>query len=153
MAAITSRAPAVARKRRAPKGLVGGCLCDAVRYRIEGDPIDAGYCHCRLCQRSAGAPVLAWATFPIAAFTITKGKPKRYDSSRRAHRHFCARCGTQLTFRKTRGARHVDVNVATLDRPGRVPPEYHIWTASRIRWFDVRDRLPRHRDGRGDEAS
>lgn len=132
------------------KRFVGGCLCRAVRYRIDGDRVDAGYCHCRLCQHSAGAPVLAWATFPIDSFSITRGKPKRYDSSRRAFRQFCGRCGTQLTFRKSRGARFIDVNVVTLDRPDAIAPEYHIWTASRIPWFQVRDRLRRHRDGRAD---
>ena len=37
----------------------GACLCGSLRYAITAPPIDAGYCHCRLCQRSAGAPVLA----------------------------------------------------------------------------------------------
>ena len=41
----------------------GGCLCGAVRYRLEGPPLHADYyCHCRMCQRAAGAPVVAWGT-------------------------------------------------------------------------------------------
>ena len=36
--------------------LEGGCLCGAVRYRATS-PVKTNYCHCRLCQRSAGAPV------------------------------------------------------------------------------------------------
>jgi hypothetical protein len=32
----------------------GCCLCGAVSwYRVEGSPIDSGYCHCRMCQRPA----------------------------------------------------------------------------------------------------
>lgn len=45
----------------------GGCLCGAVRYRITGEPKSVGYCHCRMCQRAAGAPVVAWATVPADA--------------------------------------------------------------------------------------
>lgn len=126
---------------------VGGCLCGAIRYRLVGKPVDAGYCHCRLCRRSAGAPVLAWATFPIGALTVTQGRPRTFRSSRRALRQFCGRCGTQLLFRKARGATLVDVNLVTLDRPGAIRPQYHIWTAARLPWFDTRDRLPRHRHG------
>jgi hypothetical protein len=60
-------------------------------------------------------------------------------------REFCGRCGTQLTFRKKGDATLVDVNLVTLDKPERLAPQYHIWTASRLRWFDTRDELPRHR--------
>lgn len=38
----------------------GGCRCGAIRYRITGEPLSAGFCHCRMCQRAAGAPVVAW---------------------------------------------------------------------------------------------
>jgi hypothetical protein len=38
--------------------LTGGCVCGAVRYRIDAMPFDAGYCHCTLCRRSSGSPVL-----------------------------------------------------------------------------------------------
>ena len=30
--------------------LDGGCLCGAVRYRLCGALIDAGFCHCSLCR-------------------------------------------------------------------------------------------------------
>jgi hypothetical protein len=126
---------------------VGGCLCRTVRYEVVGEPIDAGYCHCRICRRSAGAPVLAWSTFPISAFAFTRGTPKIFHSSRHAVRQFCGRCGTHLTFRKARGAKLVDVNIVTLDRPAAIVPQYHIWTVSRIPWFETRDQLPRHRGG------
>ena len=42
-----------------PYPLLGGCLCGRIRYRVLHVPIDAGYCHCRLCQQSAGTPVQA----------------------------------------------------------------------------------------------
>ena len=46
----------------------GGCLCGALRYRLDAAPLDIGYCHCSMCRRSTGAPVLAWACIPAAAF-------------------------------------------------------------------------------------
>ncbi len=38
-----------------------------------------------------------------------------------------------------------DINLVTLDDPVRLAPQYHIWTDSRIPWFDTADDLPRHK--------
>jgi hypothetical protein len=35
----------------------GGCLCGAVRFQVTTEPLDAYYCHCRMCQRTGGAPL------------------------------------------------------------------------------------------------
>jgi hypothetical protein len=132
-------------------GFRGGCLCQSLRYAAHVEPIDVGYCHCRTCQLSSGAPVLAWGSFSADSFAYTQGSPTIYRSSARGMREFCARCGTQIAFRKE-GSDLVDINVASLDQPEAVTPEYHIWTESRISWFDTRDSLPRYRDAGPDDA-
>ena len=124
----------------------GGCLCGQVRYRVEGVPVDAGYCHCRICQRASGAQVVAWVTFPIDCFRLTEGELASYESSDVAVRHFCARCGTQITFRKLENPTLVDITLATLDDPSVLPPHYHIWTISQIPWLQIADDLPRHEE-------
>jgi hypothetical protein len=124
--------------------LDGGCLCGKVRYRISARPHHADYCHCRMCQRAAGAPVVAWLTVASEAFAWTRGEPAVYRSSKRAERLFCPACGTQLAFREIEQPDHVDVTLASLDRPEEVRPGHHIWTASRIAWFDIGDDLPRY---------
>ncbi len=122
----------------------GGCLCGGVRYVVRSEPIDTGYCHCRMCQRS-GAPVLAWATFPLDSFRYETVPPASYASSANACREFCASCGAQIAFRE-RASPRIDVNIGTLDEPERCPPQYHIHVDSRISWFDTQDELPRHAD-------
>jgi hypothetical protein len=124
--------------------LEGGCLCGQVRYRINALPHDAGYCHCRMCQRAAGAPVVPWLTVASAALAWTKDDPAVYRSSAKAERLFCPRCGTQLGFREVALPDRLDVTLASLDDPEAVRPSHHIWTASRIGWFEVADDLPRH---------
>ena len=125
---------------------LGSCLCGALRYRVNDEPIDSGYCHCRICQRSAGAPVLAWATFSVRAFIYTQGIPSVYRSTPQHQREFCGSCSTQIAFRQIEGATTVDVTTASLDDPALLPPAYHIWTLSQIPWFDLLDELPRYKD-------
>ena len=126
--------------------LEGGCLCGAVRYRISGAPRSADYCHCRMCRRAAGAPVVARLTVAGADLTWLAGSPAVYRSSAAALRLFCRACGTQLALRDEPD--FLDVALATLDEPAAVRPTCHIWTASRIPWFDTADDLPRHRGNR-----
>jgi hypothetical protein len=121
----------------------GGCLCGAVRYRITGEIIDSGYCHCRICQRSVGAPVLAWLTVKRADFAYTRGKPHGYRSSANVAREFCRICGTQMAL-QCEGK--IDITSASLDDPSQRAPDYHIWRHSRVAWFETTDTLPRYDD-------
>jgi len=125
----------------------GGCLCGAVRYRARSI-FDAGYCHCSICQRIHGAPVLAWAAVPVQDFEVLCGTPRQYASSPTGRRFFCQDCGTQLWFAYAEGARFVSVAITTLDRPEEVEPRVHIWAPDRLPWFNTRDDLPRFPNGR-----
>jgi len=122
----------------------GGCLCGKVRFRVvDAAAIDTGYCHCRMCQRNTGAPVVAWTTFPATGFSWTAGSPATYVSSPRVRRQFCAGCGSYLVFRQE-GSAEVSVNTASLDDPAPFPPRMHIFVESRIPWFRTDDKLPQH---------
>ena len=122
----------------------GGCLCGALRYSASVDPIDAGYCHCRMCQKISGAAVLPWASFSSGDFSYTLGQPKIYKSSDWGQREFCEACGSQIAFRGTVSDDAVEINVGTLDDPEIITPEYHVWCDSQVSWFDTADALPRY---------
>ena len=125
----------------------GGCLCGAVRYHATG-LARTGYCHCRMCQKASGAPVVAWLMVPADQYEVTKGKVSSYRSSAEADREFCGTCGTQLVFRPRKARNEVDINLATLDHPETVVPQYHIFTSSQMPWLQIHDDLPRFKEGR-----
>jgi len=124
--------------------LDGGCHCGALRYRISAAPVDSGYCHCGICQRTTGAPVTAWASVPAAGFSMINGQESVYKSSAWGERHFCGTCGAQILYQETNNPADVSINVATLDDPAALPPRSHIYTDSQIAWLDLGDDLPRH---------
>ena len=126
------------------RSIEGGCLCGAVRYRASGAEWNPTLCHCSSCRRAAGAPVVAWVTFPPAEFAFTQGAPARHRSSPPVERTFCARCGTPLTYQHTSFPNELDVTIASLDDPAAFPPADHTWTSERIAWLELCDDLPRH---------
>ncbi|HXD39059.1 MAG TPA: GFA family protein [Ramlibacter sp.] len=131
----------------AASGLTGGCLCGAVRYEARGAPFHRTVCHCSICRRSTGAPMVAWFSVKLADFTITAGLPRHYRSSNQAVRSCCPACGTQLTF-KYDGLQEIDVTVGSLDDPAAVPPEDHTYVSSQLPWVRLADGLPRHLQAR-----
>ncbi|MEE8118062.1 MAG: GFA family protein [Gammaproteobacteria bacterium] len=121
----------------------GGCLCGAVRYEANAEPSRCMLCHCEFCRKHSGAPCLSFVHFPAENFRWVKGQPKRFRSSEYAERGFCAVCGSTLTMHEEILQERVQVTLGSLDDPGRVSPDDHVWVQSKISWFDVADDLPR----------
>ncbi len=73
----------------------GGCLCGAVRYRATIDKPDFSACHCTMCRKWTGGPLLSLQ----ASGVEFEGTPTVYASSDWAERGFCATCGSSLFYR------------------------------------------------------
>jgi hypothetical protein len=118
-----------------------------VRYAITA--VQASMvCHCRTCQRVAGAPVLAWVSVAADDYRVTKGEPAGYASSPGIARTFCAACGAQLTY--ARAPDEIDITTASLDDPGAFPPTHHSWLSHNIAWIKFGDGLPNFPKSRSD---
>ena len=129
----------------------GGCLCGALRYEVDpAGAFDAGYCHCSMCRRSSGAPVLAWALVRREAFRIVRGAPVRYRSSEACLRGFCGTCGGQLLYEMPDQPDLVGFHVATLDAtvPQALRPRLHMFAGDQPCWLKLADNLPRYADNR-----
>ena len=133
-------------------GREGGCACGAIRYELTAEPFDAGYCHCRICQLTSGSPVMAFATVARPDLVLRRGESATRLSSDFGERWFCRVCGTPIAMLVTHQPGTIDFTIATLDDPGAVAPGFHIWTQSRIDWFETADHLDRHRRFRPDTA-
>ncbi len=120
----------------------GGCLCRAVRYRVEGEPDTSGICHCETCRRAASAPTLPFAVFSCNRFTFSKGQPAEYNSSPKVTRTFCGKCGSPLTYRTADVLDRIDVMICSLDDPGLIIPSFHVWLREKVVWTQVSDGLP-----------
>lgn len=112
----------------------GGCLCGAIRYRVEGAPNDTSICWCSQCQRQTGAAMPGFVSYPVDRFTLLAGTPATYRASDTAARQFCAHCGSSLFWQRD-GSPELDVFWGTLDDPSAMPPPSdQIWAAHRPAW-------------------
>jgi hypothetical protein len=100
----------------------GGCLCGAVRYAANSEPIRVTFCHCKFCQRATGSAYMVEPIFQRASFEITSGTPVAYTlasegSGKRVTINFCATCGTKLFLDLERFPEIFGVYGGTFDDP------------------------------------
>lgn len=133
----------------APHTLQGGCFCKRVRYEVAGPEKFACFCHCESCQRAAGAPVVAWATYAREAFVVTRGRIHWHHSSPGVTRGSCSNCGTSISYEHVDRAGEIDVTLTSLDDPSAPTLRAHIWTEDQQPWFKIGDELPVYRKNVG----
>jgi hypothetical protein len=117
----------------------GGCDCRELRYRLHGPPLIVHACHCRWCQRESGASFALNAMIEADRVTLLHGEPDLVDTpsdsglGQRIAR--CPRCRVAVwSHYAGSGPLTRFVRVGTLDEPDRLPPDVHIFTASKQPW-------------------
>ncbi len=128
------------------------CHCQAVRYEVSADPVDAKICHCVVCQTLHGAPMQWAAIFHKRHVRITRGSAQLrfYNSERQQYERIlpckvsCAGCGT-LIADEGRKMWLAFPSLFDFGRPPQVPasftPTCHIFYGTRV--MDMTDELPK----------
>lgn len=127
----------------------GGCLCGNIRFEVTGAPLRSFCCHCSMCKKASGGPMMALFFAPRINVHVTRGKTQRYRSSETAVRHFCVDCGSPIFFERLTRPERLGVFVGSLDDPSEFKPDYHIWTSRQCSWLrlDGDDDVPRTSEG------
>lgn len=129
--------------------VTGRCFCGDVRFTVTGPEKFACFCYCESCQRAAGAPVVAWATYDRDAFRVTDGEMCWRESSRGVRRGHCPQCGSAMTYENDQRRGEIDIAINCLDDPATPTPQAHIWTGDKQDWVQIGGDLPVYRKGIG----
>jgi len=125
--------------------ITGGCLCGAVRYSIEAEPLVTRTCWCRDCQKLAAGSATVNVVFPAEAVQID-GALHDYASTAASgnlmHRGFCPQCGTPVTTGSEARPHLIGIRAGTLDDPEIGKPEITIWTSSAPGWAPIDQSIP-----------
>jgi hypothetical protein len=119
--------------------LEGGCTCRAIRYQMISSPLFVHCCHCRWCQRETGASFALNAMIEADRVVVLKGEPEVVatpsNSGKGQKIIRCPTCRIALWSNYAGAGDLVRfVRVGTLDEPDRLPPDIHIFTASKQPW-------------------
>jgi len=127
--------------------LEGGCDCGSLRYRMETAPLFVHCCHCRWCQRESGASFALNAMIEADRITLLRGEPEIVDtpsaSGKGQRIARCPACRIAVWSNYAGAGPSVRfVRVGTLDQPDRLPPDIHIFAASKQPWVVLPEGIP-----------
>ncbi|MFQ8431201.1 GFA family protein [Amaricoccus sp. W119] len=119
---------------------IGGCLCGAVRYRVDGLLADLAACHCtHLCRRASGHPLAAAPARPVDL--TVEGAVAWYESTPgEIRRGFCPTRASQLLWDR--------IGAETIDGEAGLRLREHIFVADKGDYCDIADALPQRPGGR-----
>jgi hypothetical protein len=117
----------------------GGCVCRAVRYRMESAPLVVHACHCTWCQRETGSAFALNALIEsdrVSAIGVAPEMvltPSNSGAGQRILR--CPSCEVAVWSHYSGAGESIRfVRVGTLDDPNLAPPDIHIFTSTKQPW-------------------
>lgn len=124
----------------------GSCLCGAVTFQVEGELVDAYFCHCERCRKASGSAFASNAKIVPEQFTLLTGQDvlkSYFNPASGLTRKFCGVCGSPIISERTE-PRMLTVRLGTLDTPVGKRPRGHIFVASKADWDVITDDLPQY---------
>ena len=119
--------------------VTGGCLCGAVRYSIDAEPVPGRQllCHCVDCQKQTGSAFVSGIAFPADNVVVT-GPVTTYtqpggQSGEAMNRRFCTRCGSPIMIDRAGTGRKL-IMAGTLDDKSLFRPVLNLFCEQAPDW-------------------
>lgn len=127
------------------EGFTGGCLCGAVRYRVNSAPAMVGHCYCADCRRTSGTSHCTHAVVPAPALEVA-GEVAFYDrpadSGNLVRRGFCGTCGSAVYSTNAAMPDMAFVRVSSMDDPESAVPGMTVYASRAPSWAKLDDSHP-----------
>lgn len=119
----------------------GGCLCGAVRYHCDAEPVMTAICQCTRCQRQSGSAFSVNLGIPKGSLKFTGDQPTVFEdkgaSGLPVHRLFCNKCGSPIVS-MVEATQGLDwLKSGTLDDRSWLQPQASIWCDSAQPWVKL----------------
>jgi hypothetical protein len=128
--------------------ILGGCLCNGVRYEYSGSIDEISLCHCSMCRKAQGSTYVAVSPLDAGKFRVTQGQGllKEFRAVPHKARVFCSNCGSPIYSARDDLPDVVRLRLGTVETRFRCSNTYHIFVDSKADWEVIADDLPQFPD-------
>jgi hypothetical protein len=124
----------------------GSCNCQSVQYTITDAPLFTHLCHCTKCQKRTGSAFVLNIMVFVNDIALTSAAPESYttitDSGSELTTFACSSCRDILYHTHPEFARIVMIAGGTVDDPGWIKPQAHIFVRSKQPWLELSNDIP-----------
>jgi hypothetical protein len=136
--------------------LDGRCLCGAMTYSCDAEPIFTAICHCKDCQRQTGTAFSIVVGVPVDAVVVSGDSLASFstvgeDHGQEVERRFCSTCGSPVVSAMAANPGVMVIKAGTLDDASWLEPQLEVWGRSAQPWVGPPQGRPRL--DRGPEAA
>ncbi len=119
------------------KRYTGGCLCGALRYEADGEPLFAGHCYCEDCRKASGSGFVPFMGFASGAVRFN-GQTRKFTSKAArggdAVRNSCPVCSSLVFGGEIGKTDSFTIYAGSLDDPSSFRPRIAIFARNRPPW-------------------
>ena len=128
----------------------GRCLCGAVHYRGEAEPLFQVKCYCTDCRKVSAAGHAAMVGFAQDLIKV-EGRLSEYhskaDSGRAVMRAFCPICGSGVYAKNAAVPHMIFLRASTFDDPNVFQPQMVVYASRAPNWDKVEPGIPAFAEG------
>jgi hypothetical protein len=121
--------------------LNGSCLCGAITYSCDAEPVLTGLCHCRHCQKQSGAAFSINVAVPRDSLRTEGPTLKIFDdvgdSGLPVQRLFCGNCGAPMASYPAAFPDLALIKAGTLEDTSWLDPTVEIWCDTAQPWVEI----------------
>lgn len=121
--------------------LTGHCLCGAVSFALPVESAPVGVCHCGMCRRWTGGPMMA-ISHAYAIEFAGKEHIATYASSDVVERAFCKLCGSAL-YTRMRGQDQYFLAAGAIDQQDALTLQEEIFIDCKPGYYEFAGDRPR----------
>ncbi len=124
---------------------MGSCLCNGIRFEIDGELAPIQVCHCQQCRKAQGAPFASNIPVSVSSFRLLAGTDllHEFESSPGKKRVFCGRCGSPIYSQRDTLPMVIRIRAGLIDGKLGTKPEAHFFVDSKADWWEISDDLPK----------
>jgi len=119
------------------KRVTGGCLCGALRYEAQGEPIYVGHCYCGDCRKASGSGFIPFMGYLASAVRFSGSSRTTLSKAFRGGdsvRNFCPACSSLVFGGRVGEDEQHTIYAGSLDDPSLFHPQMAIFTRDRPDW-------------------
>ena len=126
------------------------CTDHPAAFMIRGELRPVIYCHCSQCLKTHGH----FAAYTSAAKEQIEWQSQEtlcwFDSSEKARRGFCGKCGASL-FYELKGGAGLSITAGSIESPTGLHAAGHIYFENHSDYYEVLDQLPKFRENSSED--